>query len=60
MTIALVVCVEAAAYGLGKTDVVILANGDRIASLGQSKLDLALDHGSRNHQTSARRRSTPG
>jgi hypothetical protein len=30
ITIALVVCVEAVAYGQGKTDVVILANGDRI------------------------------
>jgi Protein of unknown function, DUF481 len=30
MTVALVVCVEAATYGQGRSDVVVLANGDRI------------------------------
>lgn len=47
MTIALVACVEAAAYAQGKTDVVILANGDRItgeiAKLERGRLEFKTD-----------------
>jgi hypothetical protein len=47
MTIALVACVEAAAYAQGKTDVVILANGDRItgevARLERGRLEFKTD-----------------